>query len=119
MKDRRRRTRTAPPRSSRTTALPPFQGPALDVEEVAEDRYAGLGDIDLDAIVPSPARVLPTTSPVPVQRPAPASTALAGLFGDDTDADDEDDDPEQEQRAALLGGDASTDTPVTPFQGEL
>ncbi len=119
VKDRRRRTRTAPPRSSRTTALPPFQGPALDVEEVAEDRYAGLGDIDLDAIVPSPARVLPTTSPVPVQRPAPASTALAGLFGDDTDADDEDDDPEQEQRAALLGGDTSTDTPVTPFQGEL
>ncbi|MFF7590305.1 hypothetical protein ACFZCK_22710 [Kitasatospora purpeofusca] len=64
-----------------------------------------------------PPRVLPTTGPLPAQRPAPASTALAGLFDDNTD--DKDDDPKQEQRAAFLSGDASTDAPVTPFEGEL
>lgn len=113
VKDRRRRTRTAPPRRSRTNALPPFQGPALDVEAVAEDRYAGIGDLDFDAIVPSPVRVLPTAEPLPAQRPLPPPPPSCGLFGDD--ADDEDEDPEQEQRAALLGGDAST----LLFEGEL
>jgi hypothetical protein len=117
MKNRRRRTRTAPPSRSRTNALPPFQGPALDVEEVAEDRYAGIGDLDLDAILPYPARVLPATGPLPAQRPAPASAALAGLFDDDTDG--KTDDPKQEQRAAFLGGDPFTDTLTAPFEGEL
>ncbi|MGN9796224.1 transposase [Streptomyces sp. OZ13] len=90
MKERRRRTRTAPPRSSRTAPVLAFQGPELEVEEPQRDRYAGIGDIDLDAITPYASQPVPAgcvPEPVGTAVPSPRESGLAGLFSDTADSD--------------------------------
>ncbi|MFI2740998.1 ATP-binding protein [Streptomyces sp. NPDC018711] len=97
VKERRRRTRTAPPRRTRTGPWIPFQGPELDVDEPVANPYAGIGEIDLDSItpyesLPIPAR--PTAAPAGAVSTPSGRDGLAALFADTAPDDDLDEAPD-------------------------
>ncbi|MFH9727888.1 transposase [Streptomyces sp. NPDC017254] len=115
VKERRRRTRTAPPRHTRTGPWIPFQGPELDVDEPAANPYAGIGEIDLDSItpyesLPIPAR--PTAQPVGAVSTPSDRDGLAALFADTAPDDDLGEAPDP---AFDLGLPGSTET----VEGEM
>jgi hypothetical protein len=115
VKERRRRTRTAPPRRTQTGPWIPFQGPDLDVEEPVADPYAGIGEIDLDSItpyesLPIPAR--PTAAPAGAVSTPSDRNGLAALFADTAPDDDLDEAPDPAFDPGLPGS-------TEPVEGEM